>query len=103
MTLKRKVGQGPSVNSEDVSLIDRELTRYSAQVNEILASLESINLLSIQDPEDRLKATISKQNVALKLPILLQGLDDLRTRAKLKSEDIRGSKNISLLESGALE
>lgn len=103
MTLKRKVGQGPSVNSEDVSLIDRELTRYSAQVNEILASLESINLLSIQDPEDRLKATISKQNVALKLPILLQGLDDLRTKAKLKSEDIRGSKNISLLESGALE
>ena len=85
------------------SLVDPELQRFSTQVNELLTSLESVDLMKIKDPEERLKATKAKIDIQLKLPLLISALDDLRNRAKLKAENIKGNKNISLLESGQLK
>lgn len=90
------------VKDEEISLIEEELKAFTAQVNEILAAMKSIRLLQMEDDEARLKAIQTKVNISLKLPELLSALDDLRNKAKLKTESIRGSKNISLLESGAL-
>lgn len=98
-----KLGPVVAVQPNELSLIDAELHRFSNQVNEILLSMESINLLTIQDPEERLKATNTKLGIGLKLPLLISALDDLRNKAKLKAEDIKGSKDISLLESGILK
>lgn len=84
------------------SLVDQELVRFTKQVNEILGAMESINLLRIEDVEERLKAIKTKLEIGLKLPLLIAALDDLRNRAKLKAENIKGNKDISLLESGAL-
>ena len=95
--------QPVQLSSGEPSLIEVELARFSKQVNELLTSLESVNLMTIKDPEERLKATKSKMDIELKLPVLLASLDELRNKAKLKAENIKGNKNISLLESGALD
>lgn len=89
-------------HSNGTSLIESELQRFSRQVDEIFAALESVNLLAIEDANDRLKATKEKLALELKMPILLTALDDLRNRDKLKSESIKGNKDISLLESGEI-
>lgn len=99
---RKPVVEIPVVLNEPISLIQQELDRFQNQVNDILAAMESINLVSIQDAEERLKATNTKVMISLKLPQLLASLDDLKNRAKLKSEDIKGSKDISPLEGGML-
>lgn len=108
MALRRKQPQAIVIETQGLdkidesSLINPELIRFTNQVNEILAAMESINLLKIEDIDERLKSTKTKLEIGLKLPILLGALDDLRNKAKLKAEDVKGNKNISLLESGAL-
>lgn len=89
--------------TEDVSLIHKELQRFEKEVESILKSIESIDLLTIEDTEERLKATNMKVTISIKLPQLLASLDDLRNKAKLKTEQIKGNKDISLWESGALK
>lgn len=89
--------------NEEVSLIAPELERFQKQVNEILASMESINLLAITETEDKLAATKTKLDISLKLPQLLSALDDLKNRAKIKGEDIKGNKTLSPLEDGTLD
>ncbi len=100
MEKRRRKEQDPP---KEVSLIASELERFQRQVNEILAAMESINLLSITEVEDRLSATKTKLEIGLKLPMLLTALDDLKNRAKLKSEDIKGNKSLSPLEDGTLD
>lgn len=97
--VRKKIVQ--EANAEP-SLVDQELIRFTKQVNEILGAMESINLLRIEDVEERLKSIKTKLEIGLKLPLLIAALDDLRNRAKLKAENIKGNKDISLLESGAL-
>jgi len=96
---KKEVVSQPN---EEVSLIARELEKFQKQVEEIQSALESINLMTIEDVEERLKAINAKVTIGLKVPQLLAALDDLKNRAKLKSEDIKGSKDISPLEGGML-
>lgn len=97
---KKEVNQQPN---EEVSLIARELEKFQKQIEEIQSALESINLMTIEDVEERLKAINAKVMIGLKMPQLLAALDDLKNRAKLKSEDIKGSKDISPLEGGMLD
>lgn len=99
MTSRKKKQEQP----EEVSQIAPELDRFHRQVNEILTSMESINLLAIPEQDDRLSATKVKLDIGLKLPQLLQSLDDLRNRAKLRAEDIKGKKSLSPLEDGTLD
>lgn len=88
---------------ENKSLIDSELARYEKQVKEIQDALESIKLMEIEDAEERLKAIIAKQNAMLKLPSLLNSLEELRSKHKLKSEDVKGNRFLSPLEDGTLD
>lgn len=85
------------------SLISRELSRYQAQIDELYDALESIKLKDILDPEDMLKAALGKQNLLLKLPLLIAELDNLKNRNKIKTDDIKGNKTLSPLEDGTLD
>ncbi|TXH08750.1 MAG: hypothetical protein E6R03_17710 [Hyphomicrobiaceae bacterium] len=85
------------------SLISKELARYQAQIDELFEALESIKLKDITDPEDKLKAALGKQNMMLKLPLLIAELDNLKNRNKIKTDDIKGNKTLSPLEDGTLD
>ena len=87
---------------KDENLISLELQRYEKQIKEIQDSLESINLLEIEDIEERLKSTMTKENILKNLAPLLVILRDLKADAKVKNGDIKGSKNLSPLEDGSL-
>lgn len=84
------------------SLIARELSRYQSQIDELFEALEDIKLKSITDPEDKIKAAIAKQNLMIKLPLLIAELDNLKNRNKVKGDDIKGNKTLSPLEDGSL-
>jgi hypothetical protein len=86
-----------------VSNIALELERYEKQIKEIQDALESIKLLEIEDLEERLKAIIAKENALKNLGPLIDQLDVLRNKNKIKQDDIKGSKNLSPLEDGTLD
>lgn len=88
---------------EITSAVSSELARLELQVADILSSLESVKLLEIEDIEARMKATQLKVNIQLKLPELIGALEILRNKAKVNTEDIKGSKNLSPLEDGTLD
>ena len=90
-------------DSEEETNIDPELAKYEKQINEIYTVLESINPLAILDTEERLKATKLKMEILTKMEIPLGILDRLRSKDKLKTEQIKGNKDISPLEDGSLD
>ena len=85
------------------SLVSKELSRYQKQIDELFEALESIKLKDIVDAEDKLKAALGKQNLMLKLPLLIAELDNLKNRNKIKTDDIKGNKSMSPLEDGTLD
>lgn len=93
----------PITNEEPISLIKKELDRFQKQVDELFQVLESVVLLEIEDPEDRLKAADGKLKIQKQLPQLLLELDNLKNREQTKSEDVRGSASLSPLENGLLD
>lgn len=103
MERRKQARKPPAQTNEEVSLIQEELGRFQKEVNSILTAMESINLMAIEDHEARLKSINTKVMIGIKLPQLLSALDDLKNKAKLKVESIKGSKDISLLESGQLK
>ena len=88
---------------DNVTQVDAELKRLEAQVNELLEVLESIVLKDIPDIEDRLKAAEGKRKLIEGIPKLVQELDNLRNRHKVKADDVRGNKVLSPLEDGSLD
>lgn len=84
------------------SLISVELIKFEEKINEIYDSLDSVNPLTIEEAEERLKAVKLKMDILQKLPVLLKALEDLRTSAKNRVEDIRGGKELSPLEEGLI-
>jgi hypothetical protein len=91
------------IDEEIESLISSEINRFSTQLNEQFIVLESINPLLIIDIEDRLKASKLKIELLQKLPTIMGQLNDLKEKEKLKSQDIRGSRELSPLETDNLE
>lgn len=89
-------------STRDLSIIEEELNKFEQKIEEIYTSLDSVNPLSIPEPEERLKTVKLKMDILDKLPKLLKALSDLRENAKNKAEDIRGAKELSPLESGLL-
>lgn len=85
------------------SQIAKELERYQRQVDELFEALEAIDLKKIEDPEDKLKAAKGKQDLMLKMPLLIAELDNLKNRNKVKTDDIKGNKVLSPLEDGTLD
>lgn len=73
-------------------LITLELEKFEIQINEIEKSLESIKLFDIEDPEDRLKATIAKQSALKNHAGLLDALYDLRKKDQEVKEKSDNSK-----------
>lgn len=88
---------------EESSLISKELIKFEKQVAEIQDALESINLKSIEDIEERLKAINSKIAAQLKLPQLLSALEDLKNKHQVRADAIKGNKSFSPLEDGTLD
>lgn len=89
-------------STKELSMIEEELNKFEQKIEEIYTSLDSVDPLSILEPEDRLKTVKLKMDILDKLPKLLKALSDLRENAKHKAENIRGSKELSPLESGLL-
>ncbi len=90
-------------NSEDKTLIEPELKKFEKQLSEIDTALDSVNPMAVLDMEERLKLVDLKIRIMGKKPILLAALDSLRTKDKLKVEQIKGNKDISPLEDGSLD
>lgn len=88
---------------EEESLIAKEVRKFEQQVAEIQDALESISLKGIADVEERLKAINSKITAQLKLPQLLNALDELKNKDKIRKEAIKGNKSFSPLEDGTLD
>lgn len=97
------ISEDSDTDDEDKSLIEPELRRYEEQIHQIYQVLDSVNPLAIQDIEERLKSVKLKADLLVKLPTLLKSLEDLRERNKLKSEQIRGARDVSPLEDGTLD
>lgn len=92
----------------EVSIIEVELKKYENQVNEIYDILNDIKLKEIDDIEDRLKATSQKMKILEQLPSLLEKLEILRNKDKerkneINKKNIKGNKDLSLLEMGTLD
>lgn len=85
------------------SLIAKELARFEDQIKELQDELAGIKLKDIIDPEDKLKAMMGKANLMLKIPLLLDELERLRNKSKIKTDDIKGNKSLSPLEDGTLD
>lgn len=106
MAKKKPIQEEPEIqaqSSKPGSNIEPELKRFEKQVNELLKVLESVDLMTIDDMEDRLKAAQAKLKIQLDLPKVLSALDDLRNKAKLRAEDVKGNKSLSPLEDGTLD
>lgn len=113
MSRKDKVQKTQEVNTNSIndvpqgdapkSQIAKELQRYQRQVDELFEALEAIDLKKIEDPEDKLKAAKGKQDLMLKMPILIAELDNLKNRNKVKTDDIKGNKVLSPFEDGTLD
>ncbi len=92
-----------TLKKESEGLIDHELLKFELQVKEIQDALETIKFDLILDVEDRLKAINSKIVALTKLGPLLTLLEDLRTKAKTKADQVKGGRDLSPLEDGSLE
>lgn len=88
---------------ESVTIIDTELAKFEKNIKEIETILDSINPLAVADIEERAKVLKLKMDILYKLPPLYASLDTLRTKDKLKTEQIKGNKDISPLEDGSLD
>lgn len=89
--------------TEELTYIDPELAKYEKQIREIDVVLDSINPLTIEDTEERLKALKLKMEILVKKEPLMDALNRLREKDKLKTDQIKGNKNISPLEDGSLD
>jgi len=89
--------------TEELTYIDPELVKYEKQIREIDIVLDSINPLTIDDTEERLKALKLKMEILVKKEPLMDALNRLREKDKLKTDQIKGNKNISPLEDGSLD
>lgn len=92
-----------SKNIEDESLIKTELKLLEGEIEEIFKVLNSIDPMTIDDIEERLKALKLKMDIQLKLPTMLNSLDNLRNKERIKAESIIGGRDMSPLEDGLLD
>jgi predicted nucleic acid-binding Zn-ribbon protein len=93
----------PKPEATQVSPINKELARFEGQIKEMQDAIESVKLKSITDPEDLLKAITAKAKAMQLIPALLDELERMRNKSKVKTDDIKGNKTLSPLEDGTLD
>jgi hypothetical protein len=88
---------------EEKSNISKELKRLEVQIEKIYKAIESVDLLDIEDVDDRLRAAVAMQNALKGLPTILGSLEELRNKNKVSNNDIKGSAPLSPLDDGTLD